>query len=48
MRFENPANGSQLRPAVVSVVRCIYFAAKGVWTHAVAALALVIMTTGIS
>ena len=50
--FRNPANGHIERIdgawAWVLLFGCIYFAAKGVWTHAVAGLLLAIITGGIS
>lgn len=50
MRFENPANGYVEKvtaaPLWCLLFGCVYFAVKGVWTHAVAALA--IFTLGIS
>jgi hypothetical protein len=52
MRFENPANGYveeiTAAPLRCLLFGCVYIAVKGVWTHAVAALALAIFTLGIS
>jgi hypothetical protein len=52
MRFENPSNGYveevTLAPLWCLVFGCIYFAVKGVWTHAVAALLLAFVTFGLS
>jgi uncharacterized membrane protein len=52
MRFENPANGYVEKvtaaPLWCLLFGCVYFAVKGVWTHAVAALALAIFTVGIT
>lgn len=50
--FRNPANGHTEDIggcwAWVLLLGCIYFAAKGVWTHAVAALLAAIVTGGLS
>ncbi len=50
--FMNPANGhvEQINNAWawVLIFGCIYFAAKGVWTHAVAALLAAVATGGLS
>jgi hypothetical protein len=52
MRFENPVNGyvEEVRyaPLWCLLFGCIYFAVKGVWTHAIAALLLALVTAGIS
>jgi hypothetical protein len=52
MRFENPANGYVEEvtnaPLWCLLFGCIYFAVKGVWTHAVAALLLALVTFCIS
>jgi hypothetical protein len=52
MAFRNPANGHVERIdgvwAWVLLLGCIYFAAKGVWTHAVAALLAAVVTGGLS
>jgi hypothetical protein len=52
MRFKHPANGYveevSLAPLWCLLFGFIYFAVKGVWTHAVAGLALSIFTFGIS
>jgi hypothetical protein len=52
MRFENPANGYveevTYAPLWCLLFGCIYFAVKGVWTHAIAAAILAILTAGIS
>lgn len=52
MRFRNPANGYE-EDVGSAGLWCLlfgfaYFAAKGVWTHAAASLALAIMTGGLS
>lgn len=50
--FRNPVNGHTEDIggcwAWVLLLGCIYFAAKGVWTHAVAALLAAIVTGGLS
>lgn len=52
MRFKNPANDyvEEIKnaPLWCLLFGCIYFAVKGVWTHAVAALLLAILTAGLS
>jgi hypothetical protein len=52
MRFENPSNGYveevTLAPLWCLLFGCIYFAVKGVLTHAVAALLLAFFTFGLS
>jgi|GEM_PF-5969466 len=50
--FRNPANGHvetiDAAWAWVLVLGCIYFAAKGVWTHAAAGILAAILTGGLS
>ncbi len=53
MRFRNPSNGyvekvSGFAWFWVLLFGCIYFAVKGVWTHAVAGFILAFMTVGVS
>lgn len=52
LRFRNPANGYTERVGVpwlwCRLFGCIYFAVKGIWTHAVAALLLALLTAGLS
>lgn len=52
MRFENPVNGyieeTNGAPLWCLLFGCIYFAVKGIWTHAFAALLLAIVTAGLS
>ena len=52
LRFQNPANGYTEQVGVPWVwcllFGCIYFAVKGIWTHAVAALLLALLTAGFS
>ena len=52
MRFKNPANGYVEEitnaPLWCLLFGCIYFAVKGVWTHAVAALLLALVTGSLS
>lgn len=52
--YKNPTNGYTERYYPSNAVICtllfapIYFAVKGVWTHAVASLILAILTSGVS
>ncbi len=53
MQFKNPNNGyveevSDIVWPWVLLFGCIYFAVRGVWTHAAAGLLLAILTGGIS
>jgi hypothetical protein len=52
MKFRNPANGHEEEVGHAwlwcLLFGFIYFAIKGVWTHAVASFALAIVTAGIS
>lgn len=53
MKFQNPSNGyveevSSVAWLWVLLFGVIYFAVKGVWTHAFAGLFLAIITGGIS
>ena len=53
MRFRNPANGyveevSGVAWLWVLLFGCIYFAVKGVWTHAIAGFLLACFTLGLS
>ena len=52
MRFKNPANGYieevNYAPLWCLLFGSIYFAVKGVWTHAVVSLLLALGTAGIS
>lgn len=52
MRFENPANGYVEEvtnaPLWCLLFGCIYFAVKGVWTHAIVGALLAIVTCTIS
>jgi hypothetical protein len=52
MKFRNPANGYEEEVGHAwlwcLLFGFIYFAIKGVWTHAAASLALAIITAGIS
>jgi uncharacterized membrane protein len=51
-RFRNPANGYEEECGTpwlwCLLFGCIYFAVRGIWTHAVAALLLAIFTWGLS
>jgi hypothetical protein len=50
--FRNPSNGYEEEVGTAWVgclfLGCIYFAARGIWTHAVAAALLAIFTGGVS
>ena len=50
--FRNPANGYEEQvgtPWICCLLfGCIYFAVRGIWTHAVAALLLALLTAGVS
>jgi hypothetical protein len=52
MVFRNPANGYEERIESAwlwtLLFGCFYFAVKGVWTHAIAAFLLALMTYGLS
>jgi len=52
IRFRNPANGYEEAVGTPWIwcllFGCVYFAAKGIWTHAVAALLLALLTFGLS
>jgi hypothetical protein len=52
MKFQNPANGyvEETKDAWLwcLLFGCIYFAVKGIWTHAIAAAVLAILTVGLS
>lgn len=52
IRFRNPSNGYDEEVSTPWIwcllFGCIYFAVKGIWTHAVAALALAFVTFGLS
>lgn len=53
MKFKNPNNGyveevSDLVWLWVLLLGCVYFAVRGVWTHAVVGLVLAILTWGVS
>ncbi|MGD9724777.1 MAG: hypothetical protein AB7M05_08615 [Alphaproteobacteria bacterium] len=52
VRFRNPANGYEEEISNAGLwcllFGCVYFAVKGVWTHAVAAFVLAVLTVGLS
>jgi hypothetical protein len=52
IRFRNSANGYEEAVGTPWIwcllFGCVYFAAKGIWTHAVAALLLALLTAGLS
>lgn len=52
LRFRNPTNGYTEEAGApwlwCLLFGCIYFAIKGIWTHAVAAFLLALLTAGFS
>lgn len=52
LKFKNPSNGyveSSSAPWLWTLLFCtLYFLVKGIWTHAIISLILVVVTAGIS